>query len=144
MSLTHGTFGDRVCKHTDLRKHIDDRTLCSARCKIFDNVKSNGSTADYNDLFALTGFIRIFAGVQVVDHIKDRSHVSGLDVFFETFDRRNKRYRTCCVYNDVRFELFYFVNSCFCVQENIKILQSGCTGFQIFREIFHTGLARKV
>ena len=144
MCLTHGTFGDRICKHTDLRKHIDDRTLCSARCKIFNHVKSDRSTADYNDFFALTGFIRVFSCIQVVDHIKDRSHISGFDVFFKAFDRRYKRYGTCCIYNDVRFELFYFLNSCFCIQENIKIFQSGCTSFQIFREIFHTSLARKI
>ena len=144
MCFTHGAFGDRVCKHTNLRKHINDRTFCSARCKIFDYVKSYGSAADNNDFFALACFIRVFTCIQVVDHIKNCSHVSGLDVFFETFDRWNKRYRTGCIYNDVRLELFYFFNSCFCIQENIKIFQSGSACFQIFRKIFHTSLARKV
>ena len=144
MCLTHGTFGDRICKHTDLRKHIDDRTLCSARREVFNHIKSYRTSADYDDFFALTGFIRVFSCIQIIDHIKDRSHISGLNVLFQPFNRWNKRHGTCCIYNDVRFELFYFLNSCFCIQENIKIFQSGCTSFQIFREIFHTSLARKI
>ena len=144
MCLTHGTFGDRICKHTDLRKHINDRTLCSARREVFNHIKSYRTSADYDDFFALTGFIRVFSCIQVIDHIKDRSHISGLNVLFQPFNRWNKRHGTCCIYNDIRFELFYFLNSCLCVQENIKIFQSCSTCFQIFREIFHTSLARKI
>ena len=117
--LTHGAFGDRVCKHTDLRQHIDDGTLGASRCKVFNNVKSYGTAADYNDFLALTGFFRIFSGVYIVDHTKDGIYVSGIDVLFQAFDRRNKRNGTGGVYNDVRFELFDLIHRSFGVEENI-------------------------
>ena len=144
MCLTHGAFGDRVCKHTDLRQHIDDGTLGASRCKVFNNVKSYGTAADYNDFLALTGFFRIFSGVYIVDHTKDGIYVSGIDVLFQAFDRRNKRNRTGGVYNDVRFELFDLIHRSFGVEENIQVFQSCSSCLKVFREIFHTGLAWKI
>ena len=142
--LTHGAFGDRVCKHTDLRQHIDDGTLGASRCKVFNNVKSYGTAADYNDFLALTGFFRIFSGVYIVDHTKDGIYVSGIDVLFQAFDRRNKRNGTGGVYNDVRFELFNLIHRSFGVEENIQVFQSCSSCLKVFREIFHTGLAWKI
>ena len=142
--LTHGAFGDRVCKHTDLRQHIDDGTLGASRCKVFNNVKSYGTAADYNDFLALTGFFRIFSGVYIVDHTKDGIYVSGIDVLFQAFDRWNKRNGTGGVYNDVRFELFDLIHRSFGVEENIQVFQSGGSCLKVFREIFHTGLAWKI
>ena len=144
MCLTHGAFGDRVCKHTDLRQHIDDGTLGASRCKVFNNVKSYGTAADYNDFLALTGFFRIFSGVYIVDHTKDGIYVSGIDVLFQAFDRRNKRNGTGGVYNDVRFELFDLIHRSFGVEENIQVFQSGGSCLKVFREVFHTGLAWKI
>lgn len=69
-------FGDRVCKHTDLRQHIDDGTL-APRCKVFNNVKFYG-TADYNDFLAL--MLPDIFRVYIVDHTKDGIYVSGIDV----------------------------------------------------------------
>ena len=142
--LTHGAFGDRVCKHTDLRQHIDDGTLGASRCKVFNNVKSYGTAADYNDFLALTGFFRIFSGVYIVDHTKDGIYVSGIDVLFQAFDRRNKRNGTGGVYNDVRFELFDLIHRSFGVEENIQVFQSGGSCLKVFREVFHTALAWKI
>ena len=142
--LTHGAFGDRVCKHTDLRQHIDDGALSSSWCEVLDNVKSYGTAADYNDFLALTGFFRIFSSVYVVDHTKDSIYVSGFDVLFQAFDRRNKRNRTSSIDNDVRFELFDLLYGSFGVEEDIQIFQSGSSCFKVFREIFHTALAWKI
>ena len=144
MCLTHGAFGDRVCKHTDLRQHIDDGTLSSSWCEVLDNVKSYGTAADYNDFLALTGFFRIFSGVYIVDHTKDGIYVSGIDVLFQAFDRRNKRNGTGGVYNDVRFELFDLIHRSFGVEENIQVFQSGGSCLKVFREVFHTALAWKI
>ena len=144
MGLTHGAFGDRVCKHTDLRQHIDDGTLGASRCKVFNNVKSYGTAADYNDFLALTGFFRIFSGVYIVDHTKDGIYVSGIDVLFQAFDRRNKRNGTSSIDNDVWFELFDFIYGSFRVEEYIQVFQSCSSCLKVFREIFHTGLAWKI
>ena len=144
VGLTHGAFGDRVCKHTDLRQHIDDGALSSSWCKVLDNVKSYGTAADYNDFLALTGFFRIFSSVYVVDHTKDGIYVSGFDVLFQAFDRRNKRNRTSSIDNDVWFELFDFIYGSFRVEEYIQVFQSCSSCLKVFREIFHTGLAWKI
>ena len=144
VGLTHGAFGDRVCKHTDLRQHIDDGTLGASRCKVFNNVKSYGTAADYNDFLALTGFFRIFSGVYIVDHTKDGIYVSGIDVLFQAFDRRNKRNGTSSIDNDVWFELFDFIYGSFRVEEYIQVFQSCSSCLKVFREIFHTGLAWKI
>ena len=144
VGLTHGAFGDRVCKHTDLRQHIDDGALGASRCKVFNNVKSYGTAADYNDFLALTGFFRIFSSVYVVDHTKDGIYVSGFDVLFQAFDRRNKRNRTSSIDNDVWFELFDFIYGSFRVEEYIQVFQSCSSCLKVFREIFHTGLAWKI
>ena len=144
VGLTHGAFGDRVCKHTDLRQHIDDGTLSSSWCEVLDNVKSYGTAADYNDFLALTGFFRIFSSVYVVDHTKDGIYVSGFDVLFQAFDRRNKRNRTSSIDNDVWFELFDFIYGSFRVEEYIQVFQSCSSCLKVFREIFHTGLAWKI
>ena len=144
VGLTHGAFGDRVCKHTDLRQHIDDGALSSSWCKVLDNVKSYGTAANYNDFLALTGFFRIFSSVYVVDHTKDGIYVSGFDVLFQAFDRRNKRNRTSSIDNDVWFELFDFIYGSFRVEEYIQVFQSCSSCLKVFREIFHTGLAWKI
>ena len=144
VGLTHGAFGDRVCKHTDLRQHIDDGALSSSWCEVLDNVKSYGTAADYNDFLALTGFFRIFSSVYVVDHTKDGIYVSGFDVLFQAFDRRNKRNRTSSIDNDVWFELFDFIYGSFRVEEYIQVFQSCSSCLKVFREIFHTGLAWKI
>ena len=144
VGLTHGAFGDRVCKHTDLRQHIDDGALSSSWCEVLDNVKSYGTAADYNDFLALTGFFRIFSGVYIVDHTKDGIYVSGIDVLFQAFDRRNKRNGTSSIDNDVWFELFDFIYGSFRVEEYIQVFQSCSSCLKVFREIFHTGLAWKI
>ena len=144
MSFTHGAFGDRVCKHTNLRKHIHDRTLCSSWCKIFDHIKTNRSSANNNDFFTLTCFIRVFSCIQIIDHSKDCCYISCFDVFLQAFDRRYQRNRTCCVYNNIRFKLPDCIYSSFFIQENVQIVQPCSTSFQIFREVFHTCLTWQI
>ena len=63
---------------------------------------------------------------------------------FSPVNRWYKRYGSGRVYDDIRLELLHHINRRLSVQEDIKVVQTGCTCFQIFREIFHTGLARKV
>ena len=144
MCLTHGTFRDRICQHTNLREHIHDGTLRAARCEILHNIQTNGAAADYNHFFALAEIIRVFSGFYFLNHLENGIDMTGCDVFLESLDRRNDWNGTGCVDNDIRLELFDLVHGCLAVQENIQVFQSLRTCFQIFREVFHTVLAWQV
>ena len=147
MRLAHGALRNRVCKHTDLRKHIDDRTLRATRCKILNDIQTDGTAADYDDFLALAEIIRVLCRHSAcLNHLERSSPtLPGCDVFLQSRESA-ERAGTDPVASTTISGLNRFTVSTVAsaVQEDIQVVQTRCTCFQIFRKIFHTGLARQV